>query len=246
VCGWWNPHIHALVTRGVFLPDGSWHPIPYVDSYKAELVLRHKVLRLLRNRELITQERIDLLLSWRYSGFGVHNRTTVYPSDSEGLHKLACYFMRPPVNLSRLRYHRDSQLLLYEPKAGQEVDDEALVDPLEFLARVLIHIPEPHKHLVHFYGAYANRVRATYRRDDTAPPGGDGEANDPTPKRTPSKRWAELIYRIYEVDPLTCSRCGARMKILAFIIEPALIRRILTHLDKTAPPRAPPNVSRGP
>jgi hypothetical protein len=44
----WNPHIHALVTRGVFLPDGSWHPIPFVDSLKAELVFRHKVLALLR------------------------------------------------------------------------------------------------------------------------------------------------------------------------------------------------------
>ena len=229
-------------TRGVFLPDGSWHPIPYVDSYKAELVFRHKVLGLLRNRDLISQERIDLLLSWRNSGFGVHNRTTVYPTDSEGLHKLACYLMRPPVNLSRLRYHRDSQLFLYEPKAGQ--DDEALVDPLEFLARVLIHIPEPNKHLVHFYGAYANRVRTTYRPEDTAMPGADGETVTTTPKRTLSKRWAELIYRIYEVDPLTCSRCGERMKILAFIIDPKVIRQILDQLENSARPRSPPGATR--
>jgi Transposase zinc-binding domain/Putative transposase len=96
----WNPHIHAIVTRGVFLDDGSWLPIPFVDSFRAELLFRHKVLGLLRDRDLITQERIELLLSWRNSGFGVHNRTTVYPSDAEGLHKLACYLMRPPVNLS--------------------------------------------------------------------------------------------------------------------------------------------------
>ncbi len=126
----WNPHIHAIVSRGLFLDDGSWPPIPYVDSHKAELVFRHQVLRLLRDRELITQERIDLLLSWRNSGFGVHNRTTFYPTDSEGLEKLACYFMRRPVNLSRLRYHRDAQLFLHEPKTGQEVDDEPLDDPL--------------------------------------------------------------------------------------------------------------------
>jgi len=58
--------------------------------------------------------------------------------------------MRPPLNLnlSRLRYHPQSQLIFYEPKAGQAVDDEAPLDPLEFLARVLIHIPEPNKHLV--------------------------------------------------------------------------------------------------
>ena len=76
--------------------------------------------------------RLRLRVDWRNSGFGVHNRTTVYPADSEGLHKLACYFMRPPVNLSSLRYHRDSQLFFYEPKAGQEVDDEALADPSSF------------------------------------------------------------------------------------------------------------------
>ncbi len=52
----WNPHIHAIVTRGVFLGDGSWQPIPYVDSHKAELVFRHKVLTLLRDRERISQE----------------------------------------------------------------------------------------------------------------------------------------------------------------------------------------------
>jgi hypothetical protein len=52
----WNPHIHAIVTRGVFLDDGSWQPVAYVDSYKAELVFRHKVLGLLRDRELITPE----------------------------------------------------------------------------------------------------------------------------------------------------------------------------------------------
>ena len=40
----WNPHLHAIVTRGVFLDHGSWHPIPCVDSHKAELVFRHKVL----------------------------------------------------------------------------------------------------------------------------------------------------------------------------------------------------------
>jgi hypothetical protein len=92
----WNPHIHAIVTRGVFLNDGSWLPIPYLDSHKAELLFRHKVLGLLRDRELISAERIDLLLSWRNSGFGVHNRTSVYPSDSEGLHKLACLLDEAP------------------------------------------------------------------------------------------------------------------------------------------------------
>ena len=63
-------------------------------------------------------------------------------------------------------------------------------------------------------------------------------------RRAANKRWAELIYRIYEVDPLNCDQCGGQMKILAFITETATIRRILDHRDKiAAEPRAPPTVS---
>jgi hypothetical protein len=142
--------------------------------------------------------------------------------------------MRPPVNLSRLRFHPDSQLFFYEPKARLQLDDEALVDPLEFLARVLFHIPEPKKNLVLFYGVYANRIRATYRAD------AGGQANEATSRRTRSGRWAELKYRVYEVDPLDCPRCGAGMKILAFLIDPKVIRKIPDHLDRKPRPRAPP------
>ncbi|MGH9322205.1 MAG: transposase [Vicinamibacteria bacterium] len=91
----WNPHIHTLATRGLFLPDGQWEPIPYVDSHRAELVFRHKLLGLLRNRDLITQERIDLLLSWRNSGleFTIEPPSTLATPRA---HKVACHFEAGP------------------------------------------------------------------------------------------------------------------------------------------------------
>jgi hypothetical protein len=78
----------------------SWRTalgIPFTTSTptKAELLFRHKRLWLLRDKDLITQERIDLLLSWKNPGFGVHNHTTVYFNDTEGLHKLAGPAPRP-------------------------------------------------------------------------------------------------------------------------------------------------------
>ncbi len=71
------------------------------------------------------------------------------------------------------------------------------------------------------------------------------DARDATPpRRTLTKRWAELIYRIYEVDPLTCTQCGAEMKIIAFITDHHTIQKILDHRDKNAAePRAPPPTS---
>jgi hypothetical protein len=57
-------------------------------------------------------------------------------------------------------------------------------------------------------------------------------------------RWAELLRRIFEVDPLRCPRCGDAMRIVAVITELAVIDRILDHLRRSASParraRAPP------
>jgi transposase len=33
--------------------------------------------------------------------------------------------------------------------------------------------------------------------------------------------WAEMIRKVYEVDPLVCPRCGGRMKVVAFLTAPA-------------------------
>ncbi|MBI3272870.1 MAG: hypothetical protein HYZ53_28035, partial [Planctomycetes bacterium] len=57
------------------------------------------------------------------------------------------------------------------------------------------------------------------------------------------RRWAELIKRVYEVDPLVCSRCGATMKIVAFITDPTVLARSLSHLGLASPAedvRGPP------
>jgi hypothetical protein len=53
--------------------------------------------------------------------------------------------------------------------------------------------------------------------------------------------WALLLRRTYGVDALRCPRCAGRMRVLATIVEPATVKKILTHLGlpTTPPPRAP-------
>jgi hypothetical protein len=59
--------------------------------------------------------------------------------------------------------------------------------------------------------------------------------------RAARRRWAQLIRRIYEVDPLICSRCSGQMRIIAFITEPRVVERILKHIaDKGVDARSPP------
>jgi len=44
------------------------------------------------------------------------------------------------------------------------------VDPLEWLARMADHIPDPGKHRTLFYGAYANRTRGARESKEPGPP----------------------------------------------------------------------------
>ena len=43
--------------------------------------------------------------------------------------------------------------------------------------------------------------------------------------------WARLILKIYKVDPLICLKCQGMMRVIAFIDDKVVIRKILTHLN---------------
>jgi hypothetical protein len=78
-------------------------PIPYVDTEAAERLFRHNVLSILKAEGLLSEERLELLLSWNhYTGFSAHNAVTVAEGDGEGLERLACYLLRPPLSIERM------------------------------------------------------------------------------------------------------------------------------------------------
>ena len=47
--------------------------------------------------------------------------------------------------------------------------------------------------------------------------------------------WARLIRKVYEADPVECPRCKGPMRVIALIVEPEIIQRILEHLGRWAP-----------
>ncbi len=244
-----HPHVHALVSRGGWTSSGEWVPVPYVDERAAEELFRHKVLALLRRRGLLSEERIELVLSWRRSGFSVHNRVLAHPGDGRGFEALVRYMSRSPVSLKRLRFSPGSKEVVYTRKGGHdavEPTDDEKIDAEEFVARVLVQIPDPRRHLVRYYGAYSNRARGQ-RRKAEAQLGAHGSSETsqepvPTPPERAAlrRRWANLIRRVYEVDPLVCRRCGGEMRVVSFITEPGQIRRILDHLRKRERVARPP------
>jgi hypothetical protein len=55
------------------------------------------------------------------------------------------------------------------------------------------------------------------------------------PRRLP---WAALLRRTFSVDALRCEKCSSQMVVLAFLTDPAVVEKILTHLGLPAVPPA--------
>jgi hypothetical protein len=177
------------------------------------------------------------MLAWPHSGFHVHTAVWVPEDDRAFATRLARYCARNPVALERLTYDRTAATVKYRsdktegPTAGTET-----ADPLAFLARVLVHVPDKGQVTTRYYGWYANRPRGMRRRAASA------TADAPVPRVVPvvvpklapteaTRRWAALLRQIFEVDPLVCPRCAGPMRIVACITQSAVIDQILTHLQ---------------
>ena len=164
--------------------------------------------------------------------------------DAAGTERLARYLLRPPLSLERMSLDADGSVLYRRKARGRFGGSQTTFDAMDFLARLLMHIPQPKLHMVRYYGEYSSVARARRRGEKV-----EDEASAATTllpsaaeRRRLRRAWAQMIRRIYEVDPLTC-RCGAQMRILSFILDPRVVTKILRHIadeKANARERAPP------
>jgi len=144
-----HPHVHVLVTDGGFLPDGTFRPLVWFHSQHVERLFRAEVLRMLLAKELISEAVVDNLLSWHHSGFSAHGAVRV--EDRKGAVRLGRYMIRCPIVLKRLTWEKETGEVVCRgrpSRRGGPDGGEARWDVLEFLARVVDHIPEPSQQTV--------------------------------------------------------------------------------------------------
>ena len=128
------------------------------------------------------------------------------------------------------------------------------IDALDFLARVISHIPAPRIHLIRYLGHYSNVSRGRRRKGKEEPltPGHPRDQEDDgltdAERRARRRAWARLIRRIFEVDPMVCKNCGGQMRIVSVILEHKVVTKILGYLARKGiePGRGPPPTKKSP
>jgi hypothetical protein len=254
-----HPHIHAIVTEGVFSRDGTFHALPWPPSSVLEEAFRRLLLAALRRAERLSESFLDSLLSWRHSGFSVNGEQRLDAREGDRLERLARYVTRPALAAAAVTLREDGRVEVSTPPDPQTGSGSLVLDPLDFVHAVVTQIPDARKHLVRYYGAYSHRFRGRVRgaqgRENApaasvapATPGTPAPAAPAEPGSPEARRrsaWARVLKKVFEVDPLLCPRCKTEMKVVAWITDPAVIDRILAHrrragLESPFDARGPP------
>ena len=244
------------------------------DTDAVQNRVRKRVLSLYKRKGLLTEEDAENLKSWKGSGgFSVNADVRIDSDDRKGLERLLRYCARPAFSgeklsaMSTFGENANAMRLIYDVnKNSQETQPPLNLTATELLDKLAHLIPPPRRHRHHYHGVLAPnskyRSRVTQLANQEFSPVkssslAENEMDDAplfAPKansvfqiKKSSVRWAKLIKKVYEVDPLKCEHCGERMKIIAFIMDTTSIEKILTHLNEDSEPpklhsaRGPPD-----
>jgi len=231
-----HPHLHALVADGIFMEGGLFHVMPEASLAPLEELFRARVITFLVKKGLLPPERARMLRGWRHSGFNIHRSQRVPPGNREDMERLAQYIIRNPFSVEKMQPNRSGDSIIYRSGMNPKIQRNFEVfSPCDFIARITQHIPDKSFQLVRYYGWYSNKMRGLRLKqaDPEAVAAPEGEVIDVSafkPRRIPSKKWRELIKKVWEADPLLCPHCQHEMRIIALIDEADVIERILRHL----------------
>lgn len=144
--------------------------------------------------------------------------------------------VRPLLSLERLSFsEKESKVIC---RYGKGAKEQETMGYLEFIARVTSHIPDKGQVMVRYYGLYANAHRGKIKKASLA--ACPLQIVDDKLRRIPAKGRAEMIRKVYEVDPMACPKCGGTMKIIAFLTDYSVVDRIIDHLKLRFVAERPP------
>ena len=230
----YHPHFHLIVVDGGFTSQEGlqFHEATLTqdDITDTQESIQKRVLRYFCNRKFFGKDELEKMLTYENSGFSLDASVKIPSFDTEALERLIRYCARPPFNSENIRVH--NSLINYRfPKPSHDGRLFMTLDPLDFLERISRFIPYPRRHRRHYHGVLApssplrKQVAANAQKRLEVAVKTRQETDEKVVKA--SRGWAQLIARIYEVDPLTCANCGKKIKIITFAIHPEHIRRIL-------------------
>lgn len=203
----WNPHIHALISEGGAGHFTVWRPFKHFDY----TFLRRSFCNVLL-------EKMSLAIGPSFRKF----KNDIYKNHTDGFYVRAkpnlCttditikyisrYLGRPVIAASRIDKYDGSHVTFHYTRHEDNKTITECLPAMDFVKRLIIHIPEKHFKMLRYYGIYAkhHRQERTLRRAIS-------QQKKNFLKRTLD--WRTSILLTFGYDPLRCETCGTSLLVL--------------------------------
>jgi hypothetical protein len=191
----------------------------------------------------------------KISGFSLHAGVSAKAHERRKLERVCRYITRPAVSEKRLSLTSGGNIRYQLKTPYRDGTTHVIFEPLDFIARLAALVPKPRVNMTRYHGVFAPNSK--HRALVTPAKRGKKKRCELSateePKTEAEKRasmtWAQRLKRVFNIDIETCPSCGGRMKLIACIEDPEVIKKILNHIEQkeqadqynTLPPsRAPP------
>jgi len=213
-----NPHVHVLMTEGGLDDSAKWLGIYFLPYSKLRKQWQYYLLTELKKCLPKTKDLshiIDTLFVDYPKGFYVNAESKMDDAQKAAKY-IGRYIARPAIAESRIQsYDTETVTFTYEDHETGETKSEIL-PVLQFIGRLVMHIPKKGYQMVKRYGLYARHIKPLFSK-----------ALELMRKAkqllfsffSTRETWRQRIIDRFQKDPLLCPKCGAEME-LWFIWHP--------------------------
>ena len=203
----WNPHIHALISEGGAGNITPWRPIKHFDYHFLRNAFRKVLLDQLTSRIGPTFRKVkDEMYTKHADGFYVRAKPNLCTPDIT-IKYISRYLGRPVIATSRIDNYDGENVTFHYTRHEDNQTVIETIPALDFIQKLIVHIPEKHFKMLRYYGIYAkhHKQEKNLRKCISA---------EKQRFLRSIQAWRQSILLSFGYDPLCCSECGTSMLVL--------------------------------
>lgn len=203
----WNPHIHCLISEGGYSDDGFWRNVKHFDYTFLRNAFRTALLNEMESKIGSSFKKVKAKCYREHQqGFYVYAKPNL--CDPRIVVKyIGRYLGRPVIATSRIDKYDGEMVTFHYNRHEDEQYIEETIPAMEFIQRLIRHIPEKHFKMIRYGGIYAR-----HREIDSKLYRAISKSKHHIYRSF--NQWRTAILSSFGYDPLVCPDCQHRMEFL--------------------------------
>ena len=203
----WNPHIHALISEGGAGNITPWRPVKHFDYSFLRNAFRKVLLERLTSRIGPTFRKVKNEMYTKHAdGFYVRAKPNLCTPDIT-IKYISRYLGRPVIATSRIDTYDGKNVTFHYTRHEDNKTVTETIPALNFIQKLIVHIPEKHFKMLRYYGIYAKHHKQEMKLRKCI------SAEKQRFLRS-IQDWRQSILLSFGYDPLCCSECCTSMLVL--------------------------------